>query len=603
MSEQTINQNQKPESLAPALPTGGLWLRASAGIRNPKLTVELGLYAVIVALALAVRLFRLGLAPLSTGEAQLALAAWRGTLPPAGASPLLTWLNAILFAVAESNDAVARLMSALVGSALVMLPFFLRERIGRVGALGAAAMLAISPVAIMASRTASGDMLVAFVSLGLAIALDRYLQTERAGWLYTGAVLLGVGLTSGRTIYSALVTLLIGVGLIAALASDEARAKWQIIRKTPGLTGRLAIVLVAVFLASATALAWQPRGLGSAADLLSAWLADFPTGNTGVYWPLQVLAVYEALVIVMGILGLFMALQRGSQFGVFAVMWSASALILAVLRLGRTNGDVLLVVIPLTLLAGYAFEALADSFRATRFRTEEAVLILILMPVIAYFVLGLAGVANNSLTVASSIGSLNLGPAAQMIPPLLAVALATILIALFGTLSGTELAVRGATLAIVAVLAMAMWSAGCGAAQVRPDDPREIITGPETASLDVRDLMHDLALLSADKTTDVTSLPLVVQSSADGVLGWYMRNMPNAHFVTSVEELSAPFALITTSASPALAGSYAGHRYTVLHEWRLEGKPANEVLKWLVYRTAEIPQPTQQAVLWVKQGP
>jgi predicted membrane-bound mannosyltransferase len=130
-----------------------------------KLTVEIGLYAILATLALALRLYRLGLAPLSTSEAMLSVAALRGMAIPTGASPLLYWVNAFLFSTFGAGDTLVRLLPALAGSVLVLLPALMRERIGRVGALGAAALLAISPVAIFTSRTASGDALVAAVML------------------------------------------------------------------------------------------------------------------------------------------------------------------------------------------------------------------------------------------------------------------------------------------------------------------------------------------------------------------------------------------------------------------------------------------------------
>ncbi len=601
---QTPVQDAGIEAAAPLPPAARSGHQPSA-ISHPQLTVEAGLYAVLLALALVVRLYRLGLAPLSPSEAQLAQAAWQGALPPAGVSPLLTWLNAILFALFQSSDAMARLVPALVGSALIVLPAFLRERIGRIGALFAAAMLAISPVAIMASRTASGDIIAAAVMLGLVVAADRYLREGRTGWLYAGAVLLGVGLASERAIYSALIALAISAGVLAAIAPQQARDRWQAVRSTPGLPRRWLAVLVAVFLVSATALAWQMGGLGRTTDLLSAWLSDFarPAGVMGWQWPLQVLAVYEPLIVVAGIVGLFFALQRSSRFGFLLIAWLAVALILALVRSGRANGDTLLVVIPLALLAGHAFQAVADSLRSAPFGVQEAVLIAILLPVLAYLALGIAMYINNPNAVATSAVGQDLGPMAQVISSFLAIALAVILVAMFAAISSTESAVRGATIAILAALAMVTWSAGWGAAQVRPGDPREIILGTETTSLDVRDLTDDLAKLSVDKTADVSALPVTVLSAPEGVLGWYLRGMPNAHFAGTVDLLSNPLAVISTAQPPTLAGSYAGQRFTLQHQWRIEGKSAIDILRWLVYRRAEPPQPTREVVLWVRQGP
>ena len=592
---ESLPTNQKPEIN-----------QQPSTIRKP-VTIEIGLYAAIVVLGLVVRLYRLAEgAPLSTTEATLALAALRGTLPPIGASPLLYSANSILFALLSAGDGLARLIPALAGAALVALPAFWRERIGRTGALGAAMLLAISPVAIMTSRTVSGEVIVAGVLMGVTVITDQYLRTGRTAWLYAGMALLGLGLASGRTIYSALLMLLASAGAMAFVdGTDTVRDKWQAVRATRGLTGWLLGTLAAVFVISATALMWRPGGLSAAIDLLSAWLADFRSGVTGWPWAFQLLAIYEPLAVVVGLAGLVFALQRNDRFILLPVAWLIVAILLAVLRPGRTTGDVLLMVIPFALLGGYTFQALQDSLRTTRFSREEGVLVLALLPVIAYFVLGLAAYAQNPNSTPLVLGALTIAAGAQITQVLLALVLMVILVTLFTGLTGGEAALRGATSAVLLTLALATWAAGWNAAQNRPGDPREIIVGPEATSPAVRDLVHDLAVLSAQKTTNPHLLDFVALggSPSDAVLKWYLRDMPNAHFVAGLDASSAPQALITTGLKPpALPGSYAGQRFTLQQTWSLEGQTAGDILKWLVYRNAEAPKPTQQVVLWVKQG-
>lgn len=647
------------------LPHGG-----EAGIRKPQLTVEVGLYAAILAIGLVLRLYRLGLAPLSASEAQLALAGWRGTMPTGIASPLLGWMNALLFAVFGSSDGLARLIPALAGAALVAAPALWRERIGRVGALGAAAILAISPVAIATSRTLSGDAVVAALVVGLAAMTDRYLQTGRTAWLYGGAATLGVGLASGAGIYSGLLALLVGAGLAVAFGRpDEAQARWRAMRDTRGLGWRVLGVMVAVFAASATALMWRPGGLAAAIDLLPAWLAGpAQTGATAWHWPLQIMAIGEPLALVIGLVGLTLAPVRNRRFAMFLIAWLLVAMLLAMARPARTSGDVLFAVIPLAMLGGYALEALGDSLRLARSGVQEGVLMLVMLPVIAYFVLGLAANVNNPVASPALTDSLasatpvlpvflalalvgvlallfvaltsakatrrvvilvmvlylalmlavlpvivylwlrpaqpatNASALINVLPLFLAVALVGILIALFATLAGVGAALRGAILAALVVLATVTWAAGWGAAQSQAGDPRALLFGPEATAPSVRNLVRDLMTLSSNQTTDPRALAFVVESPPDGVLGWYLRDMPNAEFVAALDASSAPAVLVTTDLTPpALSGSYAGERFTLRHEWRIENKAPNDVLKWLLYRKGESPQPTQQAILWVKQ--
>jgi hypothetical protein len=226
------------------------------------------------------------------------------------------------------------------------------------------------------------------------------------------------------------------------------------------------------------------------------------------------------------------------------------------------------------------------------------------LPVIAYFVLGLAAYAQNPYATPLVLGAFTIAAGAQITQVLLALVLMVILVTLFTGLTGGEAAVRGATSAVLLTLALATWAAGWNAAQNHPGDPREIIVGPEATSPAVRDLVRDLAVLSAQKTTSPHLLDFVALggSPSDAVLKWYLRDMPNAHFVAGLDTSSAPQALVTTGLKPpALSGSYAGQRFTLRQTWSLEGKTTNDILKWLVYRNAEAPKPTQQAILWVKQ--
>ena len=81
-------------------------MKATAVIQQPKqpaivqagerLTIETLLYASVLIGAAALRLVNLGAAPLSTNEASQALAAFNGSVAPAGSSPLLYSLNRIL---------------------------------------------------------------------------------------------------------------------------------------------------------------------------------------------------------------------------------------------------------------------------------------------------------------------------------------------------------------------------------------------------------------------------------------------------------------------------------------------------------------------------
>ena len=81
-----------------------------------------------------------------------------------------------LFFLFGDNDYTARLLYAIAGTALVLLPLLFRSRLGNWGALFTSTMLALSPAMLYFSRFARNDILMAVWALGIVIAMWRYLD-------------------------------------------------------------------------------------------------------------------------------------------------------------------------------------------------------------------------------------------------------------------------------------------------------------------------------------------------------------------------------------------------------------------------------------------
>lgn len=193
----------------------------------PWLTVETLLYALILALALGLRLGWLDMYPLSSAEAGQSLVAlnlYRG-LPPETAtySPLLASLNALTFFLLGATDSTARLTAVLLGTLLVILPATLRRQLGSGVCLLAAALLALSPTAIFLSRTLNSEIGVAVGSLMLVSGFFNWADTGRRRWALLAAAGLALLLTAGPLAYSVLVVFAV-IGLIKWNAF---KAMWQ----------------------------------------------------------------------------------------------------------------------------------------------------------------------------------------------------------------------------------------------------------------------------------------------------------------------------------------------------------------------------------------
>ena len=126
--------------------------------------------------------------------------------------PLQFEANAAVFFVFGDSDFTSRLLYAFLGIALVGLPFLFRKRLGRLGALFAAGMLAFSPTMLYFSRFTRNDILMAVWTLGLVISMWRYLDEGKNRYLYISAALLALAFATKETTY--MVTVILGLFLV-----------------------------------------------------------------------------------------------------------------------------------------------------------------------------------------------------------------------------------------------------------------------------------------------------------------------------------------------------------------------------------------------------
>ena len=198
-----------------------------------RVTIEHLLYGVLLLAAGALRFFALGVQPLTSAEALNSWLAWlagRGLMASTGpatmladmnapSSPLLFALHSLLFWVGADSDAAARVIPAIVGTVLVLLPWFLRPYFGRTWALLAALLLAVDPWLVAYSRLADGLILSVFCGLLTLIGLVHFaapveqpaaVTSAQRRWLYVMAVSGGLLLVSGVGAWNFVPVLLFG---------------------------------------------------------------------------------------------------------------------------------------------------------------------------------------------------------------------------------------------------------------------------------------------------------------------------------------------------------------------------------------------------------
>ncbi len=194
----SISHAEKPTSL---------WERPLWNVMA--LNWELVLYGVIFVLALATRFYDLGARAISHDESLHALYSYKlyngegYRHDPLMHGPLLFHVTAFLFFLFGDTNFVARTGVALFGVALVMLPYWFRPWLGRLGALAASTFILISPAIMQYSRHLRHDLFNAVFTVLMFVALFQYLRGREQGdearvsrWLLIGGAAVALSLTT-----------------------------------------------------------------------------------------------------------------------------------------------------------------------------------------------------------------------------------------------------------------------------------------------------------------------------------------------------------------------------------------------------------------------
>jgi uncharacterized protein (TIGR03663 family) len=613
---------------------------------TPRLTVEAAAYAAVGLLAVALRFFQLGLRPLDAAEAEQALAAFRlvgGGIQaaPEGTLPALLTGNAASFTLFGAGDVSVRLLPALAGLLLALLPLGLRHRLGRGGALAASLLLALSPSAIYASRRVDGAVLVAAFGLALVVGLIRYIDFGRPRALYLAAAALGLGLAAGSGFYSWLLILaLYGAVLYVGQRWLDWNTGWSSLARAyevarqgrgagseatavqsgegkgpvaPSLLLRAGAILVGVFALSATTFVLHPAGVGLAADLAATWARSFlpePGGQPAIY-PLLLLLLYEPLTLVLGLLAAgrwltgrrardarLPSLQPSLSHTALLLFWALGATLLIILAGHRPATNVLIVIVPLALLGGQGLESTWRRIegRARRQDVRLATLVALGLAVFLYLQLAAFARASSSATV-SVLGMTVYTTSTYLFLALVALVLAMGLGVAAWIWRGPQVVAAAAWLAAVIILSL-FTVKGAWRANFDPD-PRDLLVGQSTAP-GVGLFLNQLEELSQSRSGDVHTLEVTVDAATGPVIAWYLRDFTRLDIVEGLSGPPATGVAVTLAAADLPIGeAFRGQAYPVRWHWLPWGLGGQDLMRWLLFGEGSLPTVDQEVVLWV----
>jgi uncharacterized protein (TIGR03663 family) len=331
---------------------------------------ELIAYAVLVLVALALRLFDLGDRPFHHDESQDAYFSYtfleNGDYEynPLLHGPLRFYLTAGLYAVFGDTDFTARLAPVLMGTLMVPLPYLLRAQLGRVGAFATAAALAFGPSYLYFSRFAREDIYFAAITLALVVVAFRFLdQPRRHQPALIGALLAASFAVKETTFITGFVAFTF---LVLVLVSPWRRQLIDPVRAV-GLEawGWALAAFLGVYTLLFTTFLTNPDGVRGLYTGLDYWLGQHEVGRGGEAWNfyLVVLTGVEWPVLVLGAVGAMSAARRPTLLRLFLIWGFLLSLIIYSWAGEKFAWLVLHPLLPLLLLAGIGVQVIWSARR------------------------------------------------------------------------------------------------------------------------------------------------------------------------------------------------------------------------------------------------
>lgn len=298
-----------------------------------------------------------------------------------------TKLNAFLFGGSGLSTVAVRLVPAIFGIATIWLALCLRRNIGTVGALTAAALIALSPGDVYISRYFIHEAHFVFFTLGIVVTALRYYESADPIYLLLASLSAAFFFATKETAIISVAVL--GLALAFAyvymrLARKRTSVPWEKkpseprkpkkkvgLREEPlarfgGLsnvamwsaTALAVFVFVSILFYSSFFTYWQ--GVGGALKSFQVWAKTGSTEHahqwhTYLTWLMQ----EESPLLLLGAVGAMIALIRHrNRFAIFAGAWAFGILAAYSLIPYKTPWLMINITVPLAIIGGYAVNEL-----------------------------------------------------------------------------------------------------------------------------------------------------------------------------------------------------------------------------------------------------
>lgn len=539
-------------------------------------------------LALGLRFAQLGALPLTDAEAGPALQALhiaQGLKPALSPHPLYILLtSALFFLYGGATNFLARCLPALVGSALVFVPFLFQERLKPRASLFLAFFLAIEPGVVSLSREAASSIFaITFLLFAWGFWINN--RTRLAGTFAALALLGGPSIWAG----------LLGLGITWAIRqgleyrkADSESSTLNLKPSTFNLQHPALLSFIATFIIAGALFFLAPNGLSAALGSLPAYLRGWvePSGIASGRL-LFSLIVYQPIAVILALIAILRGWRHGSRRIIRLTLWLSVTLLLAVFPPARQTSDLAWCLIPLWALAALELTRHLNALPAERREVISVVLLTTLILVFSW--LNLAG--TIWISAPSSEFSIRVW---LLLGSVLLLVVSLTLVAYGWSVRSARLGgIWGLTLTLGALtLGGALGSAGLRGAAY-----------PELWPQQARPAQADLLLATVNDVSnwgsgDNNALPVTIAGINSPALEWVLRDRQVNQVETLDPTASPPFVITPPQADPNLAAAYRGQDFTWRQNPAWDTAQWNTWLRWIVLR--DMPQDGETLILWAR---
>jgi uncharacterized protein (TIGR03663 family) len=275
-----------------------------------------------------------------------------------------------------------RFVTVAFGIATIGLVLLLRKRLGTIGTLSAATLVAISPGAVYLSRYFIHESLFVFFTLGIVVAALKYYDSGRAVYLILASISAALLVATKETWIingPVLLIALVNSGLYFKIrerlsrrpASDEsAQRPGGVLDRFGGpipvatvLLVSLTIFIIINVLFYSSFFSNYPKGVRDTFQTLNLWRHRTHEHPHPFLQYFEWLRQMESPLLLLGAAGAAIAVWRGdNRFALFAAQWAFGLLVAYSLVKYKTPWIALNFIVPLAIISGYALDQLYRRF-------------------------------------------------------------------------------------------------------------------------------------------------------------------------------------------------------------------------------------------------